>query len=244
MGIPIFCSLIALLALNEYRYGSPLETGYSQWGQQDRPVFSGDFFEGMYELLFSVHGSIFIHFPILIFSLFGLAYFRKNYPADIALGWAMGLGLGLLYAKMLNPLGMICYGPRYMLVVLPFLSLPFIRTVEIFLNRIREWRYAVGFAVIAVVLLYSAKLQINLNGLPFFSCFRLQAALEGSQDPAVEAYFANRPYGVIAGDLIAARNGNSFPLLDIVEPKLTPEGHQGLAQELSQDMASNYYWFP
>jgi len=136
--IPTLFAAFIVLATNAYKFGSPFEAGFSQWGQDNKPLFSGNIFYGMYLMLFDIQGSAFLAFPILIFALFGYPRFFKTYPADACLFLTSGTILFLINAKLLNPLGLWSYGPRYMLVVLPLNSLPFFKNLELLFCYLKE----------------------------------------------------------------------------------------------------------
>ena len=242
--IPVTCAVFALLMVNAYKFDSPFETGYSQWGESQKPILSGNFFGGLYDLLFYVQGSIFICFPLLIGALFGYPRFFRNYRADALLFLMSGIVLFLIYAKMLNPLGRWCYGPRYMIVLLPLLSLPFVTTLEFLFDHMRRWWAISALVVIAFVLSYSFELQLNVNAFPFFTYFRVQRLFSNVQDPAIDRYLNDHSFGTINGEIIASKKGRSFVLLDMAAQRVTYKSMINIVQIVNQLTPSNYYWWP
>jgi len=243
MALPILAALFALLAVNAYKFGSPFDTGYEEWGESHKPIFSGNILSGLWLLLFSVQGSILLNFPILIFALFGYRHFFKSYRADAFLVLTNGLVLFLLYAKMLNPLGTWCYGARYMIVLLPLLSLPFIFTLEFLLYNWRRWWAVVCLAGLALTLSYSFKLQLNVNALPFFTYYRMQHVFSFAHDAEIDDYFTSHHFGIINGEILAAKHGQPFPPLVIAEQKFDPQATARLKAVMTKLTYSNYYWW-
>jgi hypothetical protein len=240
---PIIVSLVILLAADAYKFGSPFETGYGQWQESGKPIFSGNFLAGIEGFFFDIQWSIFSNFPLLVFAMFGYPRFFKTYPSDASLFLGVGIIMLLLFSKMLNPFGTWGYGPRYMLVILPLLSLPFIKTLEIVVGAWPKW-WSLGCSlIIAVTLLYSFRLQLNVNALPFFTYFRLQGLFAQFHDTRVDQYFVSHAFGTINGDVLAAKQGASWEPLALVGPRLDPQSLDRLRMIIVQETPSNYYWW-
>lgn len=242
--IPVACALFILLAVNAYKFGSPFETGYGQWQERGKPIFSGNLLAGMYGMLFDVQGSIFMAFPILGFAIFSFPIFFKKYPADTLLFLVMGTVLFLLHAKFLNYLGTWGYGPRYMLAILPLLSLPFIQTLEFLLSHLRRWWAVSCLMMMILSLIYSCSLQLNVNALPFFAFFKLQGLFSSAHDSAIDRYFTSHSFGAINGDLLDYKAGKSWQVLEMIAPRLTPQQLEDVKNIVNQEISSNYYWWP
>jgi hypothetical protein len=241
--IPVLCSVLALLAVNAYKFGSPFATGYEQWGDMNKPAFSGSFLIGLYKLLIDIQSSIFIYFPLLVFALFGYVRFFRRYLEETLLFLPGGIVLLLIYAKLLNPVGIWCYGPRYMLPILPLLSLPFVSTLECLLDHYRKWWAMSCLTIMALSFSYSCDLQLKVNALPFFTYFRLQTLFSQFHDPEVDRYFTSHHFGTINGDILAAKDGQPLPLLDRVTPRLDFRSASQLIENMDRMTPSNYYWW-
>jgi hypothetical protein len=244
LGVPLLIALGVMLAVNAHKFGSPFESGYDQWGQDGKPLLSGNLLAGLDAQLMDIQGSIFLHFPTLIFALFGYYHFSKNHPADVALFVTGGLLLLLINSKLLVPLGTWCYGPRYMLPILPLLSLPFVAVLEFLLVHLRKGWSIACLVLVLTSLAYSFTLQVNVNALPFFAFFKLQNFFSYAHNPEVDHYFASHPFGVINGDFLAWKKGQPLEVIEIVSPNLDPEARARLIAVIHKETPSNYYWWP
>lgn len=241
-GIPIALALGVILALNNYKFGSPFESGYGQWQERGEPIFSGHLFYGLSHFFFDPQFSMFFCFPLLLLALFGYPSFFKKFRAETSLFVAMGVAILLVNAKLRTWSGTWCYGPRYLLVMLPLVSLPFLRVLEWLLEQWKEKKGLLAGSIITLLLLFSFKLQMNVNALPFFVYFRLQGALASLHDPEIDRYFSRMPFGLINQDLLAFKQGAPLAFLNSVEQKMSPEGIQRLHQFILSQLRSNYYW--
>ena len=200
LSVPPLLIVALLGAVNYVKFGAPWLTGYHQW-RTDLTSPVGRLADGLWGFLFSPRFSIFLYFPLLVFALVGLKRFAKQYRVDtIAMLSIFGVFL-LLLAKLPSWAGEWAYGPRYLLFLLPVLSLPFLSFADEVLERIHTWP-ARAWAVTALACLgYSAYLQVQVNRLPFFIYYYARA----SQSPELVAYFFERHVGSICDDL--ARSG-------------------------------------
>lgn len=242
-GIPVMFSLGVILWVNNYKFGSPFESGYGQWQESGKPIFSGSFFSGLAHFFFDPQYSIFIYFPLLTFALFGYGSFFKNFRKETFLLLGIGITLLLVNSKLLAWSGGWGYGPRYLLVMLPLVSLPFLEVLEWIWEKRKSFRGLLVGGLIALVLMTSLKLQMNVNALSFFVSFRLQKMLASFHDPEIEHYFSTRPFGIINRDLLDFKEGEPLSVLASVENKLSPEKKEQLHQFIRSQLTSNYYWF-
>ena len=148
-GLP---GLVTMLAYNHARTGSLFDVGYalSAPGQQSRS-FSENPFYGLWGLLLSPGKSLFLYSPPLIVALLALPHALRT--RDRGWLWALLLTGGpVVYsnAKYLFWSGDWCWGPRYILFVVPALLLPAIFVFDDLLARRRRLALAAGGAVFAV----------------------------------------------------------------------------------------------
>lgn len=241
--IPVALALGVILWVNDCKFGSPFESGYGQWQERGQPVFSGHLFSGLSHFFFDPQYSIFIYFPLLLFALFGYSTFFKKFRLETALFVSIGLIILLVNAKLLTWCGGWGYGPRYLLVMLSLMSLPFLAVLDWIVEQRKKGRALFAGGFIALVLLVSLRLQMNVNALPFFVNFRLQGALASLHDPRVDLYFSRVPFGIINADLLAFKQGAPLPVLGSVEKQLSPERAEQLHQFIRSQLTSNYYFW-
>ena len=243
-SFPLALTFLFLLFINNYKFGSPFECGYGQWKERGQPIFSGHFFSGLKNFLFNIQYSIFVYFPILVFAFFGYPYFLKKYRLETGLFLSLGLVLLLVNSKLLTWSGGWAYGPRYLLVMLPLVSLPFVHTLDKLIDQRKKIWAMVCMATVALVLCYSFQLQRNVNALPFFVYFRLEGLLKQLHDPEIDHYLSSRPFGVINGDLLVFKKGGRLKILDLASRELPPASIAELATIISRLSPSNYYLWP
>ena len=237
-GLPLSIFLCLLLASNWYKFGSPFNTGYTQWSEEARP-FTANLFPGFVGFLASKQGSIFMHFPVLLFALIGWPIFFKNRRRQALLTVGLAATLFLVSSAFTNWKGEACYGPRYLLPVLPLVSLPFVHFLDWLsglTNAALKWLLR---GVVTVSLVYSFVLQVGVNSWPFFFWYNL---LPIAEDSAASNYLDAHHFGTINIDFI--RDGFGFPSrfrTDFVN-KLEPEQFVEL-EGLRAETELNYYWF-
>jgi hypothetical protein len=240
LPLSIFVSI--LLGTNWYKFGSPLNTGYLQWEREAQP-FTANLVPALTGFIASKQWSIFLHFPVLLFALIGWpAFFKKNKSQAILIA---GLGAVLLLANSAfqNWRGEDCYGPRYLLPVLPLLGLPFLQAVG-WMTSIRT-KIARGliYAAVAGSLTYSFLLQASVNSLPFLFWYDLRNVSENGTSTRSAEYLGSHHFGAINIDFIRYAAGRSSrfsrEFVDHLEPAefLRLEG-------LKAETQFNYYWLP
>lgn len=156
---PLALSLAFVLGFNAYRFGSPFTTGYEgdrgfvTLVQDGRPGFSLPWWVGVYGLLFSAGKSVFLYNPILIPALVCLGPFMARRRAEGLLFSALCLAFLAFYAKWWAWHGDICWGPRYLVPVLPLAMAPLAEALAGWSRRGRGFKAlfictaAVGLAV-------------------------------------------------------------------------------------------------
>ncbi len=180
LALPTLLIAIALLTVNSYKFGSPLNTGYGQWIDESgvaRAHFALNVFPGAFSGVFVMpgNGNIFIHYPLLIFALAGLPRFVRARPQEaILLGLVAisGIGALLFFSYWRGEWG---YGPRYFLFFLVVASLPFMATCEWLIEHGRSAVGLAGALLIASVLAGSIYLQVCINSLHYFTYYYLEA---------------------------------------------------------------------
>lgn len=110
--------LLAVLAYNQVRFGSPLETGYGQHAA----AFDVPIWRGLSGLLISPGRGLLFYAPAVILGTLSLGRLRDRRVAALA-GMALATLL-LLYGRWHWWEGGWCWGPRFLVPVLPVLLLP------------------------------------------------------------------------------------------------------------------------
>lgn len=198
--------LVALLALvNHVKFGAPWLTGYHQWaGESNYPT--GRIADGLWGFLFAPRFSVFLYFPLLIFALAGLRAFAARHRPDLRVMAALFVPLFLYLAMTPTWAGEWSYGPRYLLPMLPVLSLPSLAFADRLVERIGTWRARAWAACAVAVLGFSAHLQAQVNRLPFWTYYNVREALSGARSWESMEYLLNRHTGFVADDLLRHRH--------------------------------------
>jgi len=238
--LPPILIVVLLGAVNFVKFGAPWLTGYHEWHPEWHwPI--GRITDGLWGFLFSSRFSIFLCFPLLAFALLGFPQFARQHRLDtVAMLTIFGTFLVFL-AKVPMWAGEWTYGPRYLLFILPVVSLPFLTLADRLIDRLHTWRArAVGLAVL-LSLAYSAHLQVQVNRLPFFMYYN---ALGGVSSPESIEYFYEHHVGVIADDLIRHRdNLDGLPFFPDLKRHRPPEYVTYYSAVMAALIArGNLYW--
>ena len=233
---PIVLAGVIILICNHLRFGSAFNTGYSQWVAESRPM-SGDIFRGIAGYLFDTQWGIFSCFPILLVSLFYWRKFFRHYRVEASAILAVGLVLLLINSCFINWRGLWSYGPRYLLPILPALSLPAIYLCEGFNSIPSKLKKSLCISALIVASLYTASLQELVNRLPFYAWYQLKDKLSTKHSCQLEWYIYSTPFWQINKDIISYRGGKSTPLNSLLAAKEFTD-----AGECIKNLNLNYYW--
>jgi hypothetical protein len=108
--------LALIMIYNYFRFADPLETGYEK--------ISGRFLIGFFGILFSPGKSLFLFNPLTLFGCLAcMLFLREQRKTAWLFGWLIVSNL-LLFSSWHSWQGGLGWGPRLMLVVLPYLILP------------------------------------------------------------------------------------------------------------------------
>ena len=235
--LPLSIFIGVLLATNWSKFGSPLATGYTQWNEESHP-FSLNVWPGIRGLVLSKNGSVFLYFPVLIFALIGWPIFFKKHGREAQLIVGFAGALLLATSAFANWKGSACYGPRYLLPVLPLASLPFVYFLDWIQNSTSKTARWLSRGVLLVSLAYSFVLQLAVNSLPFFFWYDLLKIAE--KNNAASKYLDSH-FGLVEFDFIRGEFGWSSRFQDRFVSKL--DSQQFLQFEsLRAETKWNYYW--
>lgn len=133
--------------------------------------------ERLYDYLVAPGFSLFLHFPLLVLAVFFARRFYRRYPVEAVLGAVCAaslLGVFLVFESV----GEWCYGPRYLLSVLPILALPALMALQMGKHLVN--------GVTAAALLFSVFCQWHIHTRPFFMFYDVAgiiAEVTGQEPP-------------------------------------------------------------
>ncbi len=220
----------AILAARQ-KFGAPWMTGYEQWrvnGDVVARLSLSGLPRALCGFLFDGDRSVFTHFPPLAVAAIGWRLFWQQARPDARFIASTSVLFLIAISAFDNWKGEWCYGPRYLLFALPAAAIPFVYV----LSWLAEHRRtlvggALGFGLLAVLCL-SLKLQLAVNGLPFFARDAIYASTFKKIDcePAT-AYFEKRHFGLVHADLMAFRSGERpFPPITAYVRTNTPSSDE------------------
>ena len=120
-GLVIFCSL--LLYYNYARFGNIFETGRSADPLAHYAIYTNPL-PGIFGLLFSAGKGVFIYSPIVFLSIYFWKPFHKRYPHLSTAIIGMILVRIFFLASRSDWHAGFALGPRYLLIIIPFLFIP------------------------------------------------------------------------------------------------------------------------
>jgi hypothetical protein len=235
--------VILLGVVNHLKFGAPWLTGYHQWLPEIHlPV--GRLTDGFWGFLFAPRFSIFLYFPLLIFAVVGLQRFAKRHRLDTLVILSVFGIFFLVICKIPSWPGEWTYGPRYLLPMLPLLSLPFLTFADDVLDHIGTWGARAWATAAIATLAYSGYLQVQMNRLPFWTYYNAREALFVLRSLESVDYFQYRHTALIADDLVRHRyNFDDLPYVAELKRVATPEWFEryrtvvgGMAER------GNLYW--
>ena len=117
-GLPVAAAFAGMFLYDYVRFAASGETGY---GGELYGGFSTPLHVGLFGLLLSPGKSIFLYAPILLACTKGWRILRRTQPAVFVLLAAMALAQLVFHARWYMWWGGGTWGPRFLVVVLPFL---------------------------------------------------------------------------------------------------------------------------
>jgi hypothetical protein len=119
-ALPVVVALLSIFYVNDLRFGSPLEFGPNAYDQG----FSTPLWLGLYGYLFSAGRSILLYSPPILLGVFGFGHFYRRHRAEALLFLGITAGYLVVYSTFGYWAGGWSYGPRYLLPIVPFLTIP------------------------------------------------------------------------------------------------------------------------
>ena len=119
------------MGYNWLRFDSIFQFGYT--GAMDAGHgFGTPMASGLYGLLFSPGKSIFLYTPLVIVGLAGARAFHRTHPRENLFCWFTACAVLLLYGRWWAWHGDWCWGPRFLMPVIPLAMLPALSIIEHF----------------------------------------------------------------------------------------------------------------
>ncbi len=153
-SLPFAAWLSAISVYNWARFGGALATGYGKEGRD----FSSPLLEGLSGLLISPAKGVFWYCPVLLLAVAGARRFAVRRPALALATAAASLLHVIAMAKYYQWPGGDCWGPRFLVPLLPLWVLP---AGEVF----SRWRESGILSRLVVVLVLVATLVVGLTPL-------------------------------------------------------------------------------
>lgn len=114
--LPVVAGLAVMALANWLRFGNPLSTGFAA-GES----FSAPFWEGFRGLVLSPGKSLFLYSPPLFLALVGIPTAARRWPRFTAFALATAVAHVLLYSTWYGWDGGWCWGPRFLIPIVPLL---------------------------------------------------------------------------------------------------------------------------
>lgn len=239
----IFLTILFTLVCwaNWHRFGAPFTTGYAQW-EQEKHFLSGNPFDGLHGYFFDSHKSIFLYFPLLFFSLFRFRTFLRNNTFEFSFVLTIFLVFYLTNSCFINWRGDWCYGPRYLLFVLPLLSLPVLKLFEPATFLLPRFLKTALYCSIFLSVLCQMSVNMMVFHSPFNALDYFHKIAEKDDDKQVATYLKS-PFWIINLDLLKHRMERKvFPPLQYLKPKLIDESFQMHSTFLIKLCVPNFYF--
>ena len=174
LGFGGLVPLLAIAAYNYARFHSVLETGYG--GEAGK--FTNPFWGGLYGLTLSPGRGLLWHHPLILLGLGGAWLAWRRWRAETVFIFGTAATYLAAYSKWYNWEGGWCWGPRFLVAVLPLLLLPALPAAQFCWRRGGGARAGLLALLAAAVLVAFGGVLLNYN--PFICWLRDLFA----QDPA------------------------------------------------------------
>lgn len=163
-GVPILAGIAVCLMYNYYRFGALLDFGYTK--ANIRYGLSAPFIEGFYGQLFSAGGGFFIYNPLTVAAILSFPRFITKHRGEAFLFGGIILTAVLFHSKYWSWGGGWAWGPRYLLVIVPFMVIPLAASWS-------RWMQT-GWKRRGIVVLIVLSIAVQIPGVlmhvgPFFS---------------------------------------------------------------------------
>ena len=226
--VPATLLFVPQLVYDHIRFGSLFSMGYSQG------KFSTPLYVGIYGFLFSSGKSFFLYNPVCLLFFPGIFFFFKRARTETYLILSMLVIVPLKFAGWWVWSGDPCWGPRYLLILIPFTLFP----VGELLERVVQDKILLRRAFLGFVFILSTGVQVLAVSVHYL--YYLNYVHQSS------SFIARARY-----EVAAKTNGALIPMRDhFLETEFIPEyspilGHLWILKSLvsdNQNIASSAPW--
>jgi hypothetical protein len=150
---------------NSYRFSSVSTFGYT------KASFSSPFYNGLWGLLLSPGKSFFVYSPVVVLFFFSIKRFLLDHKKEGLLFISIIILMIGVYCRWNVWSGDLCWGPRFLLVLIPFFMIP---TAYIFEELLLK-RGRIKLAIVSILVLGSILIQvpaIAVHYLHFLNYFK------------------------------------------------------------------------
>lgn len=217
--LPVLGGLILFIWYNNLRFGNPIGISLDNSSPSVSAILAN-----IIAMALSFGKSLFIYSPVLLLGLFEIRKFFRKYRRE-SLVWlaALLLVIGLLFQFWFLPYDEM-WGPRYLLVFVPFLAiLSAVKIVDLL-------KTATG--KVASVTLIAVSIWVQLVGLSFFGTDPLNLAFQAGARNMDEINYVPEFSPVYVGSLmLASEISKSFTGNSLVWSKTEQPSWSGSGQE-------------
>jgi hypothetical protein len=189
-------SFTILLCFNKIQFGS-----FFFFNKFPTISFSSQFIlPRLYDYFLNPVWNIFFNFIPLLLAVWGLWYGFKQHKLFYSLAAAL-FGIILFFHSFYLSVGEVCYGPRYLLPILPILSIPSLYLYQYFSTKVGYLKYGL-FSLLALLFGYFSYLQVLVISHAFFLKYKADSFFQAYGQPAAHEYFVKVPEPYIVKDLV------------------------------------------
>jgi len=255
--LPSLLWAVFLMWSNWYRFGSPFDTGYFQW-VDDQGGYPGRLelrtlpiaLKGLFVRVEQYNA--FVVYPVFLFALAGIPTFFRKFRTEAVFLAGMFLVNLIPAACYITWNGSWCYGPRYQLHILVIGSVAFLEVMAWLRRHIREFPVAAAAAAMAAILAFSFHLQVQVNSLHYFTYNYVHGLFSQFKTPGMQkicdGMIHSRHRGFTHGDLKAYIEGRrSYEPVEEIRRVVRPDQAGAVMGQvdshLRQMARPNYYFF-
>lgn len=136
--LPVLFLGIITLFYNKIRFGNFFETGYNLLIVKDS-IFGFNpklIFKNIYLFIFDINSGLVFLMPIFLIYIFSFIKFWREYKLETIIFSLIIFSAIILYSCYVYcSLGGWCWGPRFLVIIIPFLSLPSISLIPLLQNK-------------------------------------------------------------------------------------------------------------
>ena len=159
LGTGVAAVLLVSAWYNFVRFGSVLETGYGNEAGQ----FNCPFLAGLYGLSFSPGRGILWHHPLILPGLAGGLYFWRKWRAETVFIYGVSATYLAMYSKWHSWEGGWCWGPRFLVGVIPLMLLPAVPVAMAGWRKGGIFRLLMGGLALFLLMVAYSGVSINYN---------------------------------------------------------------------------------